>query len=387
MAEKNEWIYDELLEFLGNPLFQIPVVTFLEAHCLVFGSTAEDNPEYRKIYTEYQQLIASLLEGFRSDSGLSHSEIMSVLSRLHSKEDIRVIFQGLLEQVLASENYEIFIQLMVKKNLELQQQAIFLIFQSIERIPDALLSIEQDEENSLSKDEIPIMEAVINETKKNNDLLCECDLKIRDILSFTEDEAVMLAEEKSKKKEELQQAMMNLTVDDNNKSDEDDSEDVDTEEQDSESLKQRKKSPNSKTVSFVTSTDESSVDDAVSESSVDSEKSLSVSATPSVTSVDCEKSVTNLTSKLNPENLKKRQEFMRQQRDKLIEMKKNAREKQLIKAERDQPQRPKSARIARSLLSRKLDKVPEDLVSEKNEAVAMRQAIANRIKHEVMSKK
>lgn len=34
MAEKNEWIYDELLEFLGNPLFQIPVVTFLEAHCL-----------------------------------------------------------------------------------------------------------------------------------------------------------------------------------------------------------------------------------------------------------------------------------------------------------------------------------------------------------------
>ncbi|XP_029643064.1 cilia- and flagella-associated protein 36-like [Octopus sinensis] len=366
MAEKNEWIYDELLEFLGNPLFQIPVVTFLEAHCLVFGSSAEDNPEYRKIFTEYQQLIASLLEGFRADSGLSHNDIMTALTRLHSKEDIRVIFQGLLEQVLASENYDIFIQLMVQKNLELQQQAILLIFQSIDCIPSALLSVEVGKESTMPKDELPIMEAVISETKKNNDLLSECNLKIKDILSMTEDEAVLLAEEKNRKREELQQAMMNLTTD--AKSDED-SEDVDTEEQDVETSKQIKKSTH-KTVSFTNTTDESSVEDAISVSSVDSDKSLSA-----------------FTTKLNPENLKKRQEFLRQQRDKLIEMKKNERQKQLMKAEKDQPQRPKSARIARSLLTQKPDKVSQESNTVKNEAIAMRQAIANRIKLEVMSKK
>ena len=34
MAEKNERIYDELLSFLGDPMFQIPVRTFLDENCL-----------------------------------------------------------------------------------------------------------------------------------------------------------------------------------------------------------------------------------------------------------------------------------------------------------------------------------------------------------------
>ena len=52
-------------------------------------------------------------------------------------------------------------------------------------------------------------------------------------------------------------------------------------------------------------------------------------------------------SQLSPEELKKRQEFLRQQRDKLLAMKKDAREKQLGVATQSQPGRPQSARAAR----------------------------------------
>jgi hypothetical protein len=31
---RSEWVYDELLTFLGNPLFQVPVLTFMEANCI-----------------------------------------------------------------------------------------------------------------------------------------------------------------------------------------------------------------------------------------------------------------------------------------------------------------------------------------------------------------
>ncbi|KAJ8309031.1 hypothetical protein KUTeg_013905 [Tegillarca granosa] len=37
MAKRSgEWVYDELLSFLANPFFQIPVVTFMEANCISF---------------------------------------------------------------------------------------------------------------------------------------------------------------------------------------------------------------------------------------------------------------------------------------------------------------------------------------------------------------
>lgn len=34
MAKRGDYVYDELLCFLGNPFFQVPVLTFMEAKCL-----------------------------------------------------------------------------------------------------------------------------------------------------------------------------------------------------------------------------------------------------------------------------------------------------------------------------------------------------------------
>ena len=34
MARRDEWVYDELLEYVACPLFQAPVMTFMEANCL-----------------------------------------------------------------------------------------------------------------------------------------------------------------------------------------------------------------------------------------------------------------------------------------------------------------------------------------------------------------
>ena len=31
---RSEWVYDELLNYVASPLFQAPVVTFMEANCL-----------------------------------------------------------------------------------------------------------------------------------------------------------------------------------------------------------------------------------------------------------------------------------------------------------------------------------------------------------------
>lgn len=384
MAEKNQWVYDELLEFLGNPLFQIPVVTFLEAHCLVFDSSTEDNEEYRKIHTEYKQLIESLLDSFRSDTGLSHKQIIDAFTQMHNKEDIRVFFQGLLEQVLAGENYDIFVQLMVQKNLELQQQALLLIFQTIGCIPTAFQTNEPSNPIPVSSNEVPIMEAVFNETKKNGDLLGNCDVDMKNFLVISEAEAAMLVEQTNKEQEKMEAAVKKLSLastggnKDDKKLESPKVPELRTKPPESFEVPVEAKTLNlpNKTVSFA------NMPEGDAASLIESNKSTIPI-------------LQNTVSKLNPEDLKKRQEFLRQQRDKLIEMKKNERKKQLMKAEKEQPQRPKSARTAHSVLSvisdghmpggEQLKDTPNKIPDSK--AMSMRRVIADRIKLEVMSKK
>ena len=55
--------------------------------------------------------------------------------------------------------------------------------------------------------------------------------------------------------------------------------------------------------------------------------------------------------KLDQTELKRRQEFLKQQREKLLKMKQEEREKQLQTAVKANPRRPQSARAARAALA------------------------------------
>lgn len=89
-------------------------------------------------------------------------------------------------------------------------------------------------------------------------------------------------------------------------------------------------------------------------------------------------------SKLSPDELKKRQEFLREQRDKLLTMKKQAREKQLGETTSQRPQRPQSAHAARSAMAGKADSTKS---AEDEKKIAMRKAIAAKLKAEVIGDK
>lgn len=91
-------------------------------------------------------------------------------------------------------------------------------------------------------------------------------------------------------------------------------------------------------------------------------------------------------SNMNPDELKKRQEYLKQQRDKLLEMKKKEREKQLLAAEKSQPKRPMSARMAKSAMQEGPSNESDKLSPEEEKKMAMRKAIADRLKAEMLGK-
>jgi len=55
--------------------------------------------------------------------------------------------------------------------------------------------------------------------------------------------------------------------------------------------------------------------------------------------------------KMTPDELKRRQEYLNEQREKLLKMKQQEREKQLSGAVKANPGRPQSARAARTALA------------------------------------
>lgn len=91
-------------------------------------------------------------------------------------------------------------------------------------------------------------------------------------------------------------------------------------------------------------------------------------------------------SNMNPDELKKRQEYLKQQRDKLLEMKKKEREKQLLAAEKSQPKRPMSAGMAKSAMQEGPSNESDKLSPEEEKKMAMRKAIADRLKAEMLGK-
>jgi hypothetical protein len=89
-------------------------------------------------------------------------------------------------------------------------------------------------------------------------------------------------------------------------------------------------------------------------------------------------------SKLSADELKNRQNFLREQRDKLLAMKKEAREKQLGVEASKKPQRPQSARAARAAMS---GNEGNEKSADDEKKMAMRRAIAARLKEEVIGDK
>ena len=86
-------------------------------------------------------------------------------------------------------------------------------------------------------------------------------------------------------------------------------------------------------------------------------------------------------AKMTPEELAARQEYLREQRDKLLAMKKDVRSKQLETAEKSNPGRPQSARAARKALNEETAMSAED---EKKQQ--LRKAIAEKLRAEVINK-
>ncbi|XP_076325683.1 cilia- and flagella-associated protein 36-like [Tachypleus tridentatus] len=271
--EQLKWIFDSLIKFLKDPIWNIPIQTFLEQKSAVFEPGTENEDEYKKIHEEYKNLVDFMLGSHMEDLGISPETFEQACGKadgaIHSQFQ-----QSLFEQVSAADDYEIFKRMMMQKNIELQLQALEILAHYHGVVINSLVP---DTSYIPSKEEEEIMEAIIN------------------------------------KKEYLIKALEATVIEKTR-------------------LEKERKREN------------------------------------------------EMVEKVEPQDFEARQQYLRQQRDKLLALKRQEREKKLSNYEKTSTQkRPKSSQAARSVVSE-----GNDIKNVDPQTLAYRKFLAARLKAEVI---
>ncbi|XP_046750649.1 cilia- and flagella-associated protein 36 isoform X2 [Diprion similis] len=156
MSEKDDssWVFDSLVGFLQGPIWSAPLLTFIEEKSLIFDGETEDSEEYRHIYQEYKNLVDLLLGCYMEDMGITPEQFEHACT-LNKNTKMPIQFQqSLFEQIWAANEYEIFKRMMIQKNLELQLQALSLIEQKYGLTPASLICEEDGLRDELVMEEL-----------------------------------------------------------------------------------------------------------------------------------------------------------------------------------------------------------------------------------------
>eukprot|EP00090_Calanus_glacialis_P025543 TRINITY_DN3994_c0_g1_i2.p1 TRINITY_DN3994_c0_g1~~TRINITY_DN3994_c0_g1_i2.p1 ORF type:complete len:337 (+),score=97.02 TRINITY_DN3994_c0_g1_i2:42-1013(+) len=290
MAESDNWVFDSLVGFLRGPVWNVPILTFIEHKSLVFEPEEDEQneEEYKKIHDDYKNLVDFMLGSYMEDIGITPAQFEEACGKGTGKVK-KQFHHGLFEQVWAADDFEIFKRMMLQKNIELQLQALELLQQRYGVLPE---SLQPEGKKTEDENESKVMEEVARISKEDHEAhvaaLNQEEAELEEVLAHSLDEHKRLTAAKQNQEHLLAEHFSKVNIAD----------------------------PSGFGASDI--------------------------ASP-VTFTSSEE--------VDPADLARRTAFLKLQRDKLLAMKRAEREKQLVIAESSQGKtRPKSARAARTAL-------------------------------------
>ncbi|XP_003216180.1 cilia- and flagella-associated protein 36 [Anolis carolinensis] len=161
-----EWVVDSIAGFLRSPAWSSPILEFVEQKCEVFDDEEESKLSYTEIHQEYKALVEKLLESYLKEVGINEDKFqeacMSPLAKTRTSPAI-------LQPVLAAEDFRLFKEMMVQKNIEMQLQAIRIIQERNGVLPDCLTD-GSDVYTEIEEEEMKILREVLRKSKEEYDL-------------------------------------------------------------------------------------------------------------------------------------------------------------------------------------------------------------------------
>ncbi|GBL86395.1 Cilia- and flagella-associated protein 36 [Araneus ventricosus] len=414
--EQLEWVFDSLVEFLRGPIWNIPVLTFIEQKSVVFEPGAENEEEMKKIHEAYKNLVDFMLGSYMEDLRITPEEFEKSCS-VASKKALNQFHQSLFQQVWAADDFEIFKRMMTQKNLELQLQALEFLTQKRGSVPNCM------EPNNEVKDDEKGMEEIIKKaieevseesTEPKSNKITQADAALQE----------KMKQEAEKEKELLEQAIKQSVKEKEEK-------DIDESEEPKPDVEQNQTDESPKEENTVNGVTEDAEDETKPEETEEAEtEEAQENSQPSTTEIEESvekqpdlpklnvygslppieqpKSVAKILPPLKtpeppieqerpwsegdskvyeqaqvevtPMEMERRQNYLRQQRDRILALKKQERARRLSNTEEVITQaRPKSARAARKVLREESTDVdPQTLAFRKTLAAKLRSEVIDR---------
>ncbi|CAD5232025.1 unnamed protein product [Bursaphelenchus xylophilus] len=375
---KNKPVFKNFLEFLGTDVWRLPTLNFLEKNSILFNHDQAKHELCVQAHEKYTELVDALIESYCIDTNIELSELVTSLK----SQDIHVKLtdkeRKLLEPVLAAQDFNVFVHLMTRINIELQLQAVRMLEHICGVNPVSFkLSDEEAElfQNLLDEDETEryIIISVLKQSKEE----FERDEKLRKALE--EAFEASLAEVKELERQRVEEISQ---LDHAIAGTEADLKKMDIKSESSK--KAEEKSPAATTNGIRRASAAPSLKlGAVKAPLKHPAMSLTEEKTPTGENKFDFKGLLHKKSTDDNDKLKQRTEYLKQQRDKLIEARQKQREKQLIEAaQRNSTDRPRTSQAARGALKGSFAKSENSM-----DMVEARKAIANRIREQVMGQK
>ncbi|XP_033640241.1 cilia- and flagella-associated protein 36-like isoform X1 [Asterias rubens] len=420
----NAWLIDGVIQFLRSPIWQMPVMGFIDQKCLVFDPEETNNKTYKEIHTEYQQLVEFMLESFVKDIGIKSEEFIKACQG-HSYQSNASIMT-LFEQVEAAQDFEVFKRMMIKQNIELELQVLHVMQARTGEIPGILqadqgTSAKYSQAANTENEDEKILNEILRKSKEEYDALKKqgkekeagIDLKMDKAIASSKEDAERLQREKAKEEEMLNKVLSESKDEYQRKVER---ERTITDKALKLSISNGSSKPASdasKGLPPVPQPSKQPSSRPSSKASTTSSKSPAPSPAPTPVPAPTSKPVTGAEAAANwlssakaeaaadegrgsrasvsssdAGELKKREEYLKKQRDLLIKMKRQEREKHFNKeteSETKATARPKSARAARQATAG--DVKPVASSEQQDKQMKMRLALAARLKKEVIQGK
>jgi The ARF-like 2 binding protein BART len=120
-TDEHDWIFDYVLQFLESDKFDASVMDFVDEKCFIFDNEEENKFEYTDIHREFKEHIEALISSNLGELGISSEMFFEACEKGRNGRDIN---KQVFERMVAMDDFETFKKLMVKRNMELQLEAI-----------------------------------------------------------------------------------------------------------------------------------------------------------------------------------------------------------------------------------------------------------------------
>ena len=123
---EHDWLFEYVKSVLSSPSWEVPIMSFIDDNCILFGSDEENSLLQGEVHTKFKHLVEGLLEDHLKQIGVSEENFFEACEKAvqRGKGEASKYANQIIDQMIACEDYLTFKKMMFKRNKELEYEAI-----------------------------------------------------------------------------------------------------------------------------------------------------------------------------------------------------------------------------------------------------------------------